>query len=65
MLANKISKLITWFTLILFFVTAEYMELSGYATAAVGTTLWFWLPDAVVYLLESHFNIKHDHTSYR
>lgn len=63
--ANKIGKFITLATLLIFFGLAHVFNLDGYTTAAIGTTLWFYVPDLAVYLLESKYHISHDHVSYR
>lgn len=62
---NRYAKLITFISLILFFMLAEFIGLNGYYTAGIGTTIWFWMPDIAVYLLEHLHKLKHDFVSYR
>ena len=62
---NRLAKLLTYFSLIIFFLLAEYISLNGYYTAGIGTTIWFWMPDLAVYVLEHLHKIKHDFVSYR
>lgn len=62
---NRYAKLITYISLMLFFFSAEYLDLSGYVTAALGTTIWLYMPDLAAYVLEHLHKLKHDFVSYR
>lgn len=62
---TRLSKFYTWLTLVLFFIVAEWLQLSGYLTAVAGTTIWFYMPDAIAYWLEIKHRLKHDFMSYR
>lgn len=62
---NRLGKFLTWLALVTFFAAAEYVELSGYVTAIVGTSIWFYMPDVVVYILETTHKLKHDFVSWR
>ena len=59
------SKFITYAMLMVFFGLAEWLNLSGYMTAGVGTTIWFYMPDLAAYILEHIHKVKHDFVSYR
>lgn len=62
---TRISKFVTWLCLVLFFMLAEYVSLSGYLTAVIGTTVWLYMPDITAYLLERVHKLNHDYISYR
>lgn len=62
---TRVAKFTTCTTLVLFFWLAEYLELSGYLTAAISTIVWLYLPDLTAYLLENRYKLTHDDISYR
>lgn len=62
---TRCAKLITYICLMVFFLIADVTNLSGYTTAAVGTTIWFYMPDIATYILEHTHKLKHDFISYR
>lgn len=62
---TRLSKFITWISLVAFFATAQYFDLSGYVTASISTTIWFYLPDVATYILEHLHKLNHDYVSYR
>lgn len=62
---NRLAKFFTYLTLVVFFIIAEFIQLNGYYTAGIGTTIWFYMPDLAVYILEHLHKLKHDFISYR
>jgi hypothetical protein len=62
---TRYAKFITWCTLVIFFCLAELFNVSGYVTAIIGTTIWFYMPDLATYVLEHIHKLKHDYVSYR
>lgn len=62
---NRLTKFITYCTLMAFFSIAYYVGLSGYITAAISTTIWLYMPDLAAYVLECFYEIDHDLKTYR
>ena len=60
----RISKFVTWLCLVVFFIVAEYSGLSGYLTATIGTTIWLYMPDIAIYVLEHLHKLNHNLTNY-
>ena len=61
---TRLSKFLTWLCLIVFFALAEYCQFSGYLTATFGTTIWLYMPDVTIYLLEKLHKLNHNLVSY-
>ena len=55
------SRLITWIIVLLTSVIMPTMGLPEWLYISLPITLWFWMPMAVAYILESLYKIKHTH----
>ena len=64
-IVEKLAKFITWFLVVIISSVVYTLEISSITISVVITTLWFYGPDIIAYLLESWYNLKHDHTTYR
>jgi hypothetical protein len=66
--AHKIAKFLTYCVQQLLLVLAwslGVLTTINLAIAGLSITLWFYLPDILVHILEDRYNLKHDKISYR
>ena len=66
--ANMIAKFVTYCVQQLLLVVAYMLSILSGANlvlAVISVTLWFYLPDLVIHILEDKYRIKHDKVSYK
>lgn len=62
---TRLGKFITYVSILITLTIAELSGLSGYATAAIVTTVWFYMPEVAAYILETVHKLNHDYVSWR
>ena len=62
---ERYTKCITWVLVVLASLALSYFDTLMYVYTIVITTIWFFVPDMVAYLLETHYHVKHKLDNYR
>ncbi len=66
--AHKIAKFLTYcIQQLLLIVTwaLGYLAIGNLVIALVSITLWFYVPDVIIHILENKYKLTHDKISYR
>jgi hypothetical protein len=62
---ERLSKFITWVSVVLVLTVGNIFGWSGYIVAIISSTLWFVVPDITAYILEAVYHLKHKTDVYR